>query len=57
MGKSKRAPAKPLVDVLDDLAERIERLSISRHDPHKFFEDRDELAKELRALRAELTFR
>lgn len=37
-------------DVLQDLARRVERLAPSHRDPHRFFEDRSEIAAELRWL-------
>ena len=33
-----------------DLARQVERLTVTRRDPHRFFEDRSETAEELRSL-------
>lgn len=38
---------------LETLAEKISRLTVDRHDPHRFYEDRSELAREARRLAAE----
>lgn len=35
-------------DTIDDIARRLDRLSVSRHDPHAFFEERSELVDALR---------
>jgi hypothetical protein len=33
-----------------DLARQVERLTVTRHDPHRFYEDRSEIAHELRTV-------
>lgn len=44
-----RAEADPSARILD-LARQVERLTVTRRDPHRFFEDRSEIAEELRSL-------
>ncbi|MBB3937688.1 hypothetical protein [Aureimonas phyllosphaerae] len=42
------APFRRQADTLDDLARRVDRLSVSRHDPEAFFEERSEIVAALR---------
>lgn len=44
-----RAEADPSARICE-LARQVERLTVTRHDPHRFFEDRSEIAEELRSL-------
>ncbi|WAJ26868.1 hypothetical protein [Antarcticirhabdus aurantiaca] len=43
-----RGSALELGDRIERLARRVERLSVSRHDPEAFFEERSEIVAELR---------
>ncbi len=42
-----QTPERTLRAKLDELASRVRRLTISRSDPERFFEDRSEIAAEL----------
>ena len=44
-----RAEADPSSRILE-LARQVERLTVARRDSHRFFEDRSEIAEELRSL-------
>lgn len=50
-------PLAEEIEWIEGLAERIARLTISRTDPHHFFEERDEIAKALQRLAREKVFR
>lgn len=41
-------------DTIDEIARRLDRLSVSRRDPHAFFEERSELVDALRQAAKEL---
>ena len=52
-GRDTPTPPKGVVgchDHLSLIADRLERLSVSRHDPEQFFVERSELVHELRAI-------
>lgn len=42
-----------LIDRLDDLACRVDRLTVHRHHPERFFEERSDIVDELRRLIAD----
>lgn len=44
----------PLPVRIDNLCDRIERLAPSHRDPHRFFEDKSDIAYELRRLAREV---
>lgn len=46
----RRASPSPLRDQVHDLAARVDRLTVHRRDPERFFEERSEIAAQLRAL-------
>ncbi|KQT53679.1 hypothetical protein ASG43_17740 [Aureimonas sp. Leaf454] len=56
MGQRKPLPSYLQADELRKLAERVARLTISRRDPHRFFEDRSEIAHDLRRLAEEARY-
>lgn len=39
-----------VAEALEVLAERVARLSVKRGDPHKFFEERSEIAHDMRGV-------
>ena len=43
-----REPGTAPADAIEEIASRLDRLSVSRHDPERFFEERSELAHLLR---------
>ncbi len=49
-----RPSAPDRSDRLRELARRLERLTVSRRDPERFFAEREELTEELRAIAIEI---
>ena len=53
--RPRRPPAPPDIRVrIEEVSARLARLTVDRRDPHRFFEERSDIAAELRRIAGDL---